>query len=159
MSTSINTDSVQVNATGPAEGSENQPNDPTEKVEVIDWEAKFNEMKTHSREWEKRSKENKSALEELSKERDSLSQQLSEIQAERDKLQASNDVFSVATEYGVSGELLRGSTREELEEHAKALKSALKANAYEPVPAAGKQPGKSVPNEEQKAVRGLFGKN
>mgnify|MGYP004530823957 FL=1 len=48
-------------------------NDQTEVVEVepngadetTDWEAKYNEMKQHSREWERKAKANKEAADEL----------------------------------------------------------------------------------------------
>ena len=66
-----------------------------EAAQPIDWEAKYNELKKHSREWEKLAKQRKGAADELAalkesqmSESEKLQKQLADATARADALQA-----------------------------------------------------------------------
>ena len=64
---------------GAGEGGSGDPatGDPADPGEDIDWKAKFEEQRAHSRKWEQRAKDNSKAAEELQQFKDS---QLSEAE-------------------------------------------------------------------------------
>lgn len=68
-------------------------------------------------------------MSELQKQLDELKQQSAKVEAERDELRHKQELASWAeqasAETGVPSNLLRGSTLEEITEHAKAIKAAL----------------------------------
>lgn len=115
------------------------PNEPTNEpmqepngTEPVDWEAKYRDAVKHSREWESRAKANKDkadafdALEEAKKsELDKATERIAALQAEVDGYKSAAEIRKareeVAKEMGVDASLLRGTTREELEAHAKQL--------------------------------------
>lgn len=130
-------------------------NDPTKVVEVepnggetTDWEAKYNEMKQHSREWERKAKANKEAADELAalkesqmSEQERLQKQLDEATARANALQEEKDrrqwVDDVATETGVSAEILSliaATDRDDLMSKAAGLKDRLAVNGQPTVP-------------------------
>lgn len=99
---------------------------------VVDWKAKFEAERAHSREWEKRAKDNKSAADELERLKEA---QLSETEkaAKRIKeLEAANAAYEaekqqtawkaqVSKETGVPVELLHGDSLEAMSANAKAI--------------------------------------
>ena len=131
-------------------------NDQTEVVEVepngadetTDWDAKYNEMKQHSREWERKAKANKEAADELAalkesqmSEQERLQKQLDEATARANALQAEKDrrqwVDDAATETGVPAEILSliaATDRDDLMSKAAGLKGRLAANGQPTVP-------------------------
>ena len=75
--------------------TDTQQVDPNGDTAHVDWEAKYNEMKQHSREWERKAKANKDAADELAalkeaqmSEQEKLQQQLADAIARADALQA-----------------------------------------------------------------------
>lgn len=130
-------------------------NDPTKVVEVepnggetTDWEAKYNEMKQHSREWERKAKANKEAADELAalkesqmSEQERLQNQLDEATARANALQEEKDrrqwVDDAATETGVPAEILSliaATDRDDLMSKAAGLKDRLAVNGQPTVP-------------------------
>lgn len=111
------------------QGEPNGPQEPT------DWEAKYNELKKHSREWERKAKANKDAADELAalkeaqmSEQEKLQQQLADAIARADALQAEKDkkqwISEVSTETGVPSDLLElisASDRDDLMSKAEKL--------------------------------------
>lgn len=109
--------------------------DPDGDTAHVDWEAKYNEMKQHSREWERKSKANKEAADELAalkeaqmSEQEKLKKQLADAVARADALQAEKDkkqwVDEVSTETGVPSDLLElisASDRDDLMSKAEKL--------------------------------------
>ena len=117
-------------ANPPADPKGAEPQEPT-----TDWEAKYHEMKAHSRKWEDRAKKNEAAAKELDEIRQS---QMSEAEkaaeavkraaeaeaakeAAEKKLERMSLVQKVASKHKVPSALLKGDTEEELEASAKAL--------------------------------------
>lgn len=130
-------------------------NDPTKVVEVepnggetTDWEAKYNEMKQHSREWERKAKANKEAADELAalkesqmSEQERLQKQLDEATARANALQEEKDrrqwVDDAVTETGVPAEILSliaATDRDDLMSKAAGLKDRLAVNGQPTVP-------------------------
>ena len=119
---------------GAGEGGSGDPatGDPANTAANVDWKAKFEEQRAHSRKWEQRAKDNSKAAEELQQFKDS---QLSEAEktAKRIKeLEAANAAYEaekqqnewktqVSKETGVPIGLLHGSTLEEMQANGKAL--------------------------------------
>ena len=107
-----------------------------EAAQPIDWEAKYNELKKHSREWEKLAKQRKGAADELAALKDSqmsesekLQKQLADATARADALQAEKDrtewVAEVSKATGVPADLLSlisASDRDDLMSKAEGLK-------------------------------------
>lgn len=96
---------------------------PAPPAQEIDWQKE-------ARKWEQRSKENKSALDELTgkftatdSERTELAKKLQAYAAEKERAAL---VSEVAEAEGVPASALRGTTREELEAHAKVLAELIK---------------------------------
>lgn len=116
--------------TGDAPDGDNSEQQPKKPVETVDfWKAK-------AREQEKRAKENAAAAKELA---DFKESQKTETQKWMDRAQSAEGALSaiqvaqqirdtkdaVAKQYGVPADVLRGTDIEEIEEHAKSLKSLL----------------------------------
>ena len=97
-----------------------------------DWEAKYREAVSHSREWEKRAKDNKAAADELQQLKESrMSEQqkaetrTARLQKELDQLKAEKQAgewrSKVATDTGLPANLIVGDSLEAMQAHAKAI--------------------------------------
>lgn len=121
---------------------------PNGETEAIDWEAKYNELKHHSREWEKKAKANKDAADELQalkesqmSESEKLQKQLADVTARADALQAEKDrrewVAEASKATGVPADLLSyvaASDRDELMARAEELRERYSADKAPTVP-------------------------
>lgn len=130
---------------GNQQGEQGEPNG---AQETTDWEAKYNELKKHSREWERKAKANKDAADELAalkesqmSEAEKLQQQLADATARADALQAEKDrrqwISEVSEETGVPADLLEmvsAGDRDELASKADVLKEKYAANKQPTVP-------------------------
>lgn len=119
-----------------------------EATPPVDWEAKYNELKKHSREWEKLAKQRKGAADELAalkesqmSESEKLQKQLADATARADALQAEKDrtawVNEAAKATGVPADLLSlisASDRDDLMSKAEGLKDRYAASATATVP-------------------------
>lgn len=133
----------QATSTEPTGGGESART--TDTGDGTDWKAE-------ARKWEQRAKRNRS-------EADGYKTRLDELGRAR---QAEEWRAAAAKEHGVPADVLRGSTREELEDHAKALAAAIKAAAPPAAPVvknSGKTPTGAPNNEMRDFVRSLFGRN
>ena len=91
----------------------------------IDW-------KKEARKWERLAKKNKpapdSAGDDVRQQLDELTKEVADLKSERDKLQHQNDLRTWADEVAaathVPASVLRGSTKEEMQQHAQALVAA-----------------------------------
>ena len=122
--------------------------DPNGDTAHVDWEAKYNEMKQHSREWERKAKANKDAADELAalkeaqmSEQEKLKKQLADATARADALQAEKDrrqwISEVSAETGVPEDLLEmvsAGDRDELASKADVLKEKYAAKEQPTVP-------------------------
>lgn len=129
-------------------------------------EADATDWKSEARKWEDRAKANKAAADELAQLKDSQKteeqkrdeefQQLrSELESYKTREQIAAWAKEVADAEKVPAELLRGSTREELEAHAKQLKPLITAAPpkAEPVPGIGQVPeARNMPLKDQIAA-------
>ena len=135
--------------------------------EDIDWKAKFEEQRAHSRKWEQRAKDNSKAAEELQQFKDS---QLSEAEkaAKRIKeLEAANAAYEaerqqnewkaqVSKETGVPASLLHGDTLEAMTANAKAIDQYAHPKP-KGMPNQGKTPdGKAADADERAWADDLF---
>ncbi|MCH9274994.1 helicase [Bifidobacterium amazonense] len=125
-----------------------------------DWEAKYREAVSHSREWEKRAKDNKAAADELQqlKESQMSEQQKNEartarLQKELDQLkaekQASEWRAQVVEESGLPANLIVGDSLEAMQEHAKAINEYVTAKTGRQLPKVadpGRRP-QTAPND------------
>lgn len=130
---------------GNQQGEQAEPNGAQEPT---DWEAKYNELKKHSREWERKAKANKEAADELAtlkqsqmSEVEKLQQQLADATARADALQAEKDrrqwISEVSAETGVPADLLEmvsAGDRDELASKADVLKEKYAAKPKPTVP-------------------------
>lgn len=128
--------------------TDTQQVDPNGDTAHVDWEAKYNEMKQHSREWERKAKANKDAAEELAalkeaqmSEQEKLQQQLADAIARADALQAEKDkkqwISEVSTETGVPSDLLElisASDRDDLMSKAEKLSDKYSTKEQPTVP-------------------------
>ena len=119
-----------------------------EAAQSVDWEAKYNELKKHSREWEKLAKQRKGAADELAalkesqmSESEKLQKQLADATARADALQAEKDrtewVAEASKATGVPADLLSlisASDRDDLMSKAEGLKDRYAASATATVP-------------------------
>ncbi len=119
-----------------------------EATPSVDWEAKYNELKKHSREWEKLAKQRKGAADELAalkesqmSESEKLQKQLADATARADALQAEKDrtewVNEVSKSTGVPADLLSlisASDRDDLMSKAEGLKDRYAAPNTATVP-------------------------
>ncbi|PLS29931.1 helicase [Bifidobacterium margollesii] len=105
---------------------------PHGEEQQTDWEAKYREAVTHSREWEKRAKDNKAAADELQQLKESQMSEQQKAEAKTARLQKELDALKaekqadewrsqVAAESGLPANLITGSTLEEMQAHAKAI--------------------------------------
>ena len=109
------------------ESADQQPAGSNEPDQV-DYEAKYKDMLAHSREWERRAKANKAAAVELAHLKESQAeekQKYEALQAKLEAYEAENEQkkwkTEIAHELNVPMELLRGSTREQIQEHAEQI--------------------------------------
>lgn len=138
-----NSESQQPNGAGAAPGDNtggdntggdtgNNPGQESGSDTPVDYKAKYAEAISHSREWEKRAKANKEAADELQQLKDAQKTQAEKQADYTKKLEAENAQYKaekdrakwaadIAEETGVPANLLRGSTREAMEAHAKDL--------------------------------------
>ncbi|KAB5606678.1 helicase [Bifidobacterium jacchi] len=97
-----------------------------------DWEAKYREAVSHSREWEKRAKDNKAAADELQQLKESQMSEAQKAEARTAKLQKELDALKaekqagewraqVAEESGLPANLIVGDSLEAMQAHAKAI--------------------------------------
>ncbi len=119
-----------------------------ETAQPVDWEAKYNELKKHSREWEKLAKQRKGAADELAalkesqmSESERLQKQLADATARADALQAEKDrtawVAEASKATGVPADLLSlisASDRDDLMSKAEGLKDRYAATNTATVP-------------------------
>lgn len=147
----------------PEEGNQPSPSpqpEPTSQGEPepgVDWKAA-------SRQWEARSKANKKRADEAEAKNSELASQLAQAEDKlakasqrADGLELSLATHEIASEYQVDASLLRGKTREEIEEHAKAL-SAWKG-AGQAAPLLGREPSKGGATPVEQFLRDLLNKN
>lgn len=133
----------------------------------VDWKAKFEEQRAHSRKWEQCAKDNSKAAEELQQFKDS---QLSEAEktAKRIKeLEAQNAAYAaerqqnewraqVSKETGVPASLLHGDTLEAMSANAKAIDQYAHPKP-KGMPNQGKTPdGKAAGADERAWANDLF---
>ncbi|PJM72342.1 helicase [Bifidobacterium primatium] len=135
----------------------------------MDWEAKYREAVSHSREWEKRAKDNKAAADELQqlKEAQMTEQQKAEartakLQKELDALKAEKQAAAwrsqVAEETGLPANLIVGDSLEAMKEHAKAIGDYVEARTGRQLPKVtdpGRHP-QSAPNDLLQYAAGVF---
>lgn len=141
--------------------------DPDGQSGDIDWKAKFEEERAHSRKWEQRAKDNNKAADELKRFKDS---QLSESErtAKRIKeLEDRNAAYEaqrqqsewkaqVSRETGVPAELLHGDSLEAMQANAKAIDRYAHPKP-KGLPNQGRTPGgKASGVEERNWVRDMF---
>lgn len=111
--------------------------------------------KVEARKWESRSKANHELVESLTAALDAAREELAAYKLADTKRR-------VAEEAGVTADVLRGDTEDEIREHATAVAEAAAAyrEEYEPVapvvPGQGRMPEKMQPNPELAAVAALF---
>ena len=97
-----------------------------------DWEAKYREAVSHSREWEKRAKDNKAAADELQQLKESQMSEAQKAEARTAKLQKELDQLKaekqaaewraqVAADTGLPANLIVGDSLEAMQAHAKAI--------------------------------------
>ncbi|KFI97820.1 capsid assembly scaffolding protein Gp46 family protein [Bifidobacterium stellenboschense] len=134
-----------------------------------DWEAKYREVLSHSREWEKRAKDNKAAADELQqlKESQMSEQQKAEaktarLQKELDQLKAEKQAnewrSQVAAETGLPSNLIVGDSLEAMQEHAKAIGEYVASQSGRRLPQVsdpGRQPNRA-PSDLQQFASSVF---
>lgn len=131
--------------------------------------AQETDWKAEARKWEDRSKANCAELEKVAGERDAHAARIQELETSSTEWETkyntlaaeqkhAKDVADVAAEHGVDASLLRGSDRDELEAHAKAIQSAFSKTPPAPaVPGQEKSPQKISGDPDREAVKQLFG--
>lgn len=121
--------------TAQTDAATDQPQDAAEphgETQQVDWEARYREAVSHSREWEKRAKDNKAAADELQQLRESRMSEAQKAQAKADRLQKELDALKaaqqatawrsqVADETGLPASLITGDSLESMQAHAKAI--------------------------------------
>lgn len=133
-----------------------------------DWKVEAERLKTESRKWETRAKDNAKAAQRLAEFEES---QKTDMQRAIDRAEAAERRVAefetaqqvsawkaeIAAGSGVPADALRGTTREELEAHAEALKPLLTASQRGPyVPSPGNIPDNPV-SDDAAFARSLFG--
>ena len=145
----------------PASTGSEPPSPPVEpeKSSPVDEKDTVEYWKAHSREWEKRAKDNHAAV----KEAESLRQQNSELESKISALEVEKNQREwkeqAAKEHNVPASLLRGSTQEEINQHATELAEALHPKPQGAgIPDPGKTPDKPAKQDAQRSyVHQLFG--
>jgi hypothetical protein len=120
------------------------------------------DWKALARKWESQSKANKAALDELTgkfttadSERTELAKKLQDYEAEKERAAL---VAEVAEAEGVPAPALRGTTREELEAHAKVLAELIKPSGPV-IPGQERTPDKVGDDPLREFTRNLFNAN
>lgn len=90
---------------------------------------------------------------ELESEKQALADRVAEFEAKEEQAKL---VAQVAKDTGIPADALRGSTQDELEDHAEVLKSLVQSTGPV-IPGQEKRPNKVEDSDEKKAVRELFG--
>lgn len=166
---------------GAGEGGSGDPatGDPADTGEDIDWKAKFEEQRAHSRKWEQRAKDNSKAAVELQQFKDSqlseaekAAKRIKELEAEKaakriKELEAANAAYAaerqqnewkaqVSKETGVPASLLHGDTLEAMSANAKAIDQYAHPKP-KGMPHQGKTPdGKAAGADERAWANDLF---
>ncbi|KAB7790738.1 helicase [Bifidobacterium leontopitheci] len=118
-----------------ANNNADQPQDagePHGEPQSTDWEAKYRETVSHSREWEKRAKDNKAAADELQQLKESQMSEAQKAEARTARLQKELDALKaekqtaewraqVAEESQLPASLIVGDSLEAMQAHAKAV--------------------------------------
>jgi hypothetical protein len=137
-------------------------------VPETDWKAEAEKLKSEARKWETRSKDNAKAAQRLAEIEEASKTDLEKFQSRAEaaekrlaEIESREQVASwkseIAAGTGVPADALRGSTREELEAHAEALKPLLTASQRGPfVPSPGNIPDNPV-TDNAAFARALFG--
>ncbi|MEF9876173.1 MAG: hypothetical protein RR842_08170 [Gordonibacter sp.] len=126
------------------------------------------DWKVEARKWEARAKENKGASDELKKLRDAQMSELEKAKAEAEEAKAEAQSYkqekeraalvnATAAATGVPPEVLRGSTKEEIEAHAESLKEYF-AKPTAPTINLGKPSNNEPAGEREDFARKLFGR-
>lgn len=134
--------------------------------QAVDWQAKFEAERAHSKKWEERAKANAEAAKELEAQRNASmtsEERAAKAEAELARLKAeiesSKAVAAAAEKYGVPASVIRGGTPEEVEAHAKALAEVMGRQPAAPlVPADGKKPTRPAASEAADFAAALFGR-
>lgn len=156
--------------------NEQTPTTPNEQTpaQETDWKAEAEKLKAESRKWEARSKENFDKLEALKEKADKWDelqeQGKSELERTKEELSAAQAkveayekaeqtrawAAEIAAETHVPASVLRGSTKEEMQEHAQAiLASGLNAKSVPDggevsTPAVTRESIESIPNQMER---------
>lgn len=144
-----------------------QDQDQDQDQDVVDWEAKYHDMKKHSRDWERKARASAKELDRLRDEGttdlDRVQARLADVEKELETSREENQRLRVATRYGLNEEdtkFLRGD-EETMEELAKRLADRTVRRADTPEnPNQGK--GSSTTNSTQADIswaNRLMGKN
>ncbi len=99
----------------------------------VDWKAKYEDMRGHMREWQSRAESNKAAADELAQLKESQLSETEKLTRRAEKaekalsdLKAANEIAGWKTaaseKYGVPVSLINGSTEDEIDANAEALK-------------------------------------
>lgn len=159
MSDTTEAQDTQADAAEGVEATETVETEPAQ--DGTDWKAE-------ARKWESRAKENKTAADERDEHAARVAALEAEVEGFRAAEQIRKDTAEVAKEHGVNPDLLRGSTRDELDAHAQKVKAELDAHVQElkaaldarPAPpvisSQGKSPGSTPADPNREAVRKLF---
>lgn len=111
----------------------------------VDWKAKYEEMKKHSRTWEQRAKDNLEELEKLREgdksESEKIRDRLTQVEQDYSELRSENLRLSIGAEFGLSksdvDDFLHGS-EEDMRRQAKRLKDRMqKSNPENPLQGQG----------------------
>ncbi|MBT1166733.1 helicase [Bifidobacterium simiarum] len=141
-----------------------------DQQQSTDWEAKYREAVSHSREWEKRAKDNKAAADELQQLKES---QMSEaqkaeartarLQKELDRLRAEKQANAwrtqVAEETGLPAGLIVGDSLESMQAHAKAINEYVAGRTRPQVHAPGESNAQETPSGSGDWLRDQFLRN
>lgn len=134
---------------------------PAPPAQETDWKAE-------ARKWEERSKENKASVDALTRERDDALAKAVALESSNAELLEKVNLFEsekahaelvakVAESVGVDPKALRGSTEDELTEHANYLKELLGSQSSAPViPSQGKTPEQVKEDPFREFTRNLF---
>lgn len=138
-----------------------EPAEPQNPADGTDWKAE-------ARKWEARAKENSTAAQRLAEIEEAQKTELQKAIERAEAAEAKAAKFEterqlagwrseVAAASGVPAEALRGSTKEELQAHADALKPLIAAPRGPVIPKQGDEPDTSAVSAEREFARGLFG--
>lgn len=135
---------------------------------VGDADTQGTDWKAEARKWEQRAKDNKASLDTAISERDSVSARISQLESTNTELSGKVTAFESAQAHaalvakvseatGVDPKVLRGSTEDELTEHANSLKALFDSQPSAPViPSQGKSPDNVQDDPLRVLARSLF---